>query len=138
MATVSLDRRLDAPPDVVRPLIEDVQGFMAAGGFDEVTVEGDRLHLANVLGFARIELTLELIDDPEAILAYEQVDGIFEEMVTRYGLEAANGGSRVTATTEFRLGGIAGSVLEATIVKRQRRREVTGQFDYLAAQVGDP
>lgn len=137
MAVISLEREFDAPPEVVRPMMEDVERFMAAGGFDEARVDGDTLTLINRLGFATIQLTLEVVDDPDAVVAYRQHEGIFDAMETRYTLEPANGGSRVTATTEFTLGGIPGTVLDSTIIKRQRTREIKGQFDYLEAALDD-
>ena len=135
MAVISLERMIEAPPEVVRPLMEDVERFMAAGGFDEARVDGDTLTLVNRLGFARIQLTLEVVDDPEAVVAYRQREGIFDSMETRYTLEATEGGSLVTAETEFTLGGIPGSVLDSTIIKRQRTREIKGQFDYLDGEI---
>lgn len=154
MASVTLSQQIDASPEAVREVVADAEPFMAAGGFDEVTVEGDRLELVNVLGLATMELELELIEDPDAELAYEQVDGIFESMETRYAVEPADGGqasaasrtasdqrsdggTEVTATTEFTLGGVAGSVLDATVIKRQRKREIRAQFDYLEDAVSD-
>lgn len=137
MAVVSMDRWLDAPVETVRSLVEDAERFMEAGQFDEVRLEGATLHLANVIGFARIELTLELLEEPDTTLGYRQRDGIFEEMETRYTVEAADGGTRVTAITEFTLGGVTGTVLDNTVIKRQRRREITNQFDYLEREIAE-
>jgi len=58
--------------------------FMRASGFDEVHVDGETVRVANEMGIATIELTLELVDRPDADLAYEQRKGIFEEMRTAY------------------------------------------------------
>ncbi len=137
MAVVSMDRWFDAPVEAVRPLVEDVERFMAAGQFDEVRLDDGTLHLVNVLGFARIELSLEVMDEPDAALAYRQREGIFEEMETRFTVEAADGGTRVTAVTEFSLGGVTGTVLDNTIIKRQRKREIANQFDYLERAVAE-
>lgn len=136
MASVTLTRRIDAPPEAIRAAIADVERFMEAGGFDEIAVEGDEMRIVNVLGFARIELIVELLRDPDAALAYEQRDGVFESMTTRYTVEPAPDGAEVTATTEFTLGGVVGSVLDATLIERQRRREIAAQFDYLESAVG--
>ncbi|MFB6302365.1 MAG: hypothetical protein ABEH78_05840 [Haloferacaceae archaeon] len=47
-------------------------------------------------------------------------------------------GSEVTATTRFAVGaGPIGDVLDATIVGRQRRRELTAQLDWLEAVTTD-
>lgn len=135
MEAVTLTRRIEASVEVIHEAITDVEPFMRAGGFDEVTVEGDTVTIANTLGFARIELTLELTDDPDAALAYRQQDGIFEEMLTRYTIDPDGDGAIVTATTEFTLGGVAGSVLDATLIKRQRKRELSAQFEYLESIV---
>ncbi|SDY75892.1 hypothetical protein SAMN05216564_10994 [Halopenitus persicus] len=68
-----------------------------------------------------------------------QQEGIFEAMTTSYTVTAADGGSEVTATTEFALDvAIVGDVLDATVIKRQRRRELEAQFDWLEAQTAEP
>nr|WP_256335738.1 hypothetical protein [Halopenitus persicus] len=60
-------------------------------------------------------------------------------MTTSYTVTAADGGSEVTATTEFALDvAIVGDVLDATVIKRQRRRELEAQFDWLEAQTAEP
>ncbi|MEF8776230.1 MAG: SRPBCC family protein [Haloarculaceae archaeon] len=133
MQTVSLDRWIDAEPAPVQAAMEDLGRFMRAAGFDEVTVDGDSIHIENSVGIFAIELDLDLLEDGD--LAYEQRDGIFREMTTVYDLAAEEGGTRVTATTDFELAAaFAGPVLDATVVKRQRKRELRGQFDYLEAR----
>lgn len=114
--------------------MSDAQAFMEAGGFDEVSVDGDRIHLQNGVGLLTIDLELRRLPDADADFAYEQVEGIFSSMETRFVVRPAGGGSEVTATTEFALdASIVGPILESTIVKRQRRREFAGHFEYLAA-----
>ncbi|MFB6354693.1 MAG: SRPBCC family protein, partial [Halobacteriales archaeon] len=76
----------------------------------------------------------DVVEAPDAVLAYEQRDGIFESMRTRYTLEPVEEGARVTATTEFTLGGVVGTVLDSTLVMRKRRQELNAQFDYLEEQ----
>ena len=149
MESISLSRSVAAPPDAVRALVRDVEPFMRAAGFDTVEVSeassetrtvtgegGERLTIGKGFAMASIELDLVLVDDPETVLAYEQHDGIFEEMWTGYSLAETDGGCEVTATTEFALdvAGV-GAILDATVIKRQRRRELTAQFDYLAAEI---
>lgn len=132
MESISLSRTIDAPPDEVRPLIEDAEPFMRAAKFDAVTLDGDRLTIENGFAIARIELDLRLVDEPGTVLAYEQVDGIFEEMWTGYEIEATEAGTTVTARTDFALDvDVVGGVLDATVIKRQRTRELEAQFDYL-------
>ncbi len=133
MQSVTVTRELDADPETVRAAMADVGEFMRAAKFDEVTVDGDVVTIANSVGLATIELVLDVADDPEAVLAYEQRDGIFEEMVTRYYLsETPDGGTEVRATTEFALQArLIGPLLDATVIKRQRRVELTNQFDWL-------
>lgn len=135
MQTVSVSRTLDADPDAVRAAIADVEPFMRAGGFTEATASADEIHLRQDLGLGHIELYLDVVDDPDAELTYEQREGIFESMRTSYALDPVEDGTRVTATTEFALGGVVGSVLDATIIKRKRRQELGAQFDWLEAQV---
>lgn len=133
MQTVTVERAIDAPPAAVRDALSRVQPFVAASGFDRVAVDGDTVEVANDVGVASIELTLELVDDPDADLAYVQTAGIFEEMATTYVVEPTDDGSLVTATTEFALDvAVVGSVLDATVIKRQRRSELESQFDWLA------
>lgn len=134
--TVSVSRDLHADPESVEALVEDVVAFTEAGGFDEVDVEGDRMRLRNGVGIATMELTLELVDTSDAALAYRQVEGIFSEMETRYTIEATEIGSRITGTTSFELDvALVGDLLDATVIKRQRRREIEGQFDWLEAKL---
>jgi len=133
METVTVTETFDGDVDHVRDAITDVGPFMRAAGFDEVTVDGDIVRIANHVGLATIELELEIIEESNAVLAYEQRDGIFEEMVTRYTLTEVPEGIEVEGTTEFALQArLIGPVLDATVISRQRRRELTAQFDYLA------
>jgi carbon monoxide dehydrogenase subunit G len=135
MNSVTVSRHVAAPPDAVRERMHDVAQFMRAGGFDEVAVDGQRLELVNGVGIATSELTLELFEEDGSALAYRQRDGIFEEMVTRYTVEPTDGGSEVTATTEFAIDvALVGDLMDATIIKRQRRKELTAQFDWLEAE----
>lgn len=132
--TVSLDRWIDGDPETVLAAMEDLGPFMRAAGFDEVTVDGNSIRIENSVGIFSIALDLELIDERD--LAYEQTDGIFREMTTVYELVAEDGGTRVTVTTDFELAAaFAGPILDATVIKRQRKRELRGQFDYLEAQM---
>lgn len=137
METVSISRTFDASADAVRAELEDVGPFMEGAGFDEVTVDGDRMTIENSVGLLTIDLELRLLET-EAALAYEQIDGIFGSMMTRYDLDELADGVTVTATTEFELDkSLVGPILDATIISRQRKRELTQQFDYLDSQVAD-
>lgn len=134
MNSVTLSRTIDAPPATVRESMTQIDRFMRASGFDDVTVDGETVHVANEVGIATIGLTLELVDRDEADLAYEQREGIFEEMRTTYVVTPATDGSEVEATTEFALDvAIVGNVLDSTLIERQRRKELTAQFDWLEA-----
>lgn len=138
MQTVTVSRMIDAPADAVRNAIVDVEPFMRSAGFDDVTVEGDEIRLVNRVGIATIELTLERVDDPDALLAYEQREGIFDSMRTVYHIaDAGTEGTRVEATTDFSLDvALVGDLLDATIIRRQRRKELEAQFDHLDATLG--
>jgi len=133
MQSVTVTRDVDVPPDVVRKRIADVPSFMRAAGFDDVAVDGDRMRIANTVGWLfEIELDLQMVERDDAVLAYEQRDGIFEAMTTAYWVDGADGGSTVRAKTEFALDvAYAGPAFDATVVQRQRRAEITKQFDYL-------
>lgn len=138
MESISLSRTIGAPPDEVRALVEDVEPFMRAAGFDAVSVDGDRLTIENGFAIASIQLDLELVDDPEAVLAYQQVDGIFEEMYTAYELAETEVGTKVTARTDFALDvSVVGGFLDGTVIRRQRKQELRKQFDYLEAETGE-
>jgi hypothetical protein len=132
MNSVTLSRTIDAPPPVVRESMNELDQFMRASGFDEVHVDGETVRVANEVGIATIELTLDLVDRPDADLAYEQREGIFEAMRTAYTVTPVPIGSEVVATTEFALDvAIVGDLLDSTVIKRQRRKELTTQFDWL-------
>lgn len=132
METVTVERPIDASPDAVRDAMHDLEPFMASAGFDHVTVDGDRLTVANQVGPKEIELELVVEDEDDAALAYRQVDGIFEEMTTRYLLEEGEDGVHVEAETAFALDlAVVGGFLDATVISRQRRRELEAQMDYL-------
>ena len=152
MNTVSVSRTVDVSPAVAADRLSDLDALMDAAGFDEVHVDGDRVRVVNHVSLATMELTVSVIES-DAELAYEQVDGIFDEMVTRYEIEGNDagdedsvedgvasdgggaGGTTVTATTEFAVGtGPLGDLLDTTIIARQRRRELTAQLAYLAGE----
>lgn len=137
METVSLEQTFETPPATVRALVSDVEPFIQASGFDTVSVAGSLVHIENSVGLASIELDLELVDEPGTVLAYEQRDGIFKEMRTRYELDAEDGATTLKATTEFALDvALVGLILDATVIKRQRRKELSAQFKYLSEQIG--
>jgi len=60
MDSVTLSRTIDASPTVVRESMNRLDQFMRASGFDEVHVDGETVRVANEMGIATIELTLEL------------------------------------------------------------------------------
>lgn len=137
MTSVTASRTYASPPNTVREEIRDnLASFVDAGGFDSVEVEDGRMRMKRSLGFATIELTVRLDAEADAVLAFEAVEGIFERMRTEYHVHADDGGSRVTASTDFTLGGVFGTVLDATLVSKQRKREFEEQFDYLEAELG--
>ena len=139
MNEVTLSRRIEAPPETVRDAVEDVEPFVRSSGFDEVEVAGETARVANDVGVASTELTLELVDDPDATLAYEQREGVFEEMRTEYAVAPSVEGCEVTATTAFALDvALLGDLLDATLIKRQRRRELSAQFDWLEDRCEGP
>ena len=132
METVSVDTTVDDPPEVVAGRLHGYEPLMESAGFDEVHVDDDRIRVVNAVGLATLELTVELVE-ADAELAYEQVGGMFEEMVTRYELEPTDDtATHVAATTEFQLGAaLVGDLLDATVITRQRRTELEGQLKYL-------
>lgn len=139
MQTISLSRDYDTDPEDVRALVEDVKAFTEAGGFDEVDVDGTRIKLRNGVGIATMELTLEIDTEADAALAYRQEEGIFAEMETRYEVEQTATGSRLTGTTSFELDvTLVGDILDATVIKRQRRKEIEAQFDWVEEELESP
>jgi len=134
METVTVTETIDADIDTLRDAMTDIGPFMRAANFDDVAVDGDIVRITNHVGLATIELELEIIDAEQAALAYEQRDGIFDEMTTRYTLAETTDGVEVRARTDFAVQArLIGPVLDATVVSRQRRRELTAQFEYLAS-----
>ncbi|MFB6153833.1 MAG: SRPBCC family protein [Halodesulfurarchaeum sp.] len=139
METVSRSRELPYPPDAVREVIhDDIAAFMRASDFDSVRVEGEQIEVSRSIGLATLSLSLSLRPDQDATLAYEQESGIFERMETRYTVSGTDEGARVVAKTDFTLGGVLGSVLDATVIRAQRQSEFEGQFDYLEDVLGGP
>lgn len=138
MQSITISRDLAASPDEVRSLVQDVEPFMRAAGFSTVEVEGDSLTIGKGFAVAKIQLDLRLLEEPDSILAYEQVDGVFEHMHTGYVLEETDEGCRISATTDFELDVAAvGALLDATVIRRQRTKELEQQFDYLETAVGE-
>ncbi|MFW5955778.1 MAG: SRPBCC family protein [Halorhabdus sp.] len=136
MASVERSRVLGAEPGVVEDLLTgDVEALVTAAGYDSVTVEGDRIDIEQRLGLATLSLTLRRRSDAEATLAIEQEEGHFETMWTEYDVEPTDGGTELTARTEFTLGGVAGSVLDETLVRRQRTKELEAQLDDVEQRV---
>jgi hypothetical protein len=132
MATVSVRRELDVDGETVRERVHDVEAFMRAAGFDEVRRDGRRVGVSNSVGPVTIELELDLYDDPDAELAYRQRECIFESMNTTYAVTDAGDATVVAAQTGFSFDvAVVGSALDATVIKRQRRRELNAQLDYL-------
>ena len=136
MERVSLTRTVPADPETVTDLITDVAPFMRAAGFDEVTLDGDDLDITNRVGLFEIELALEIVET-DAVLRYEQRQGIFESMTTEYTLEAVDSGTEVTATTEYNALDlpVLGEMIDSTVISRQRKTELNKQFDWLVEQV---
>jgi hypothetical protein len=131
MESVSVTRTFEGPAGPVREAMADLEPFMKAAGFDTVTVDGDRCTIENSVGLLTIVLDLRLIET-DAELAYEQVEGIFETMETRYVVDEGEATTTVTATTEFALdASLVGPLLDGTVISRQRRKELTKQFDYI-------
>jgi len=136
MQSITVSRRVEASPERVREAMGDLEAFMLGAKFTDVTVEGDEIHLENQVGLATVTLDLRVVEKPGTALAYEQADGFFETMTTEYTVEAVDEGCEVTATTDFALDvAIVGQILDATVIKRQRRHELESQFDWLESEV---
>ncbi|WP_436925403.1 SRPBCC family protein [Halosimplex amylolyticum] len=136
MQSVTVSRRVDAPPERVRAAMGDLEELMLAAGFTDVTVDGADMHLENQVGLATVTLDLRVVET-DADLAYEQADGFFEVMDTEYRVTpVGDEASEVTATTDFALDvALVGQILDATVIKRQRRHELEQQFDWLEDEV---
>ncbi|MFQ3294943.1 MAG: hypothetical protein ACI8VE_002024 [Natrialbaceae archaeon] len=138
MASVTRSRFLQADPESIERLItDDVLGFIRAAGFDSVTVDGENINVERRLGLATLSLTLRPIETDDATLAFEQESGLFERMTMRYVTEPTDDGTELVAKTEFTLGGVTGSVLDDTMVRRQRTNEIEDQFDYVEREIQD-
>jgi hypothetical protein len=102
-----------------RPVTLHVVGpfrVRSAGSFARLAERGFELFQ---VGLATVTLDLRVVDS-EADLAYEQTDGFFETMTTEFALDVA----------------LVGQVLDATVIKRQRRSELESQFDWLESGIG--
>ncbi|MFB6093267.1 MAG: SRPBCC family protein [Haloquadratum sp.] len=133
MQTVTVERDVPRDVETVRERMRDVEAFLRAAGFDTVDHRDGVVEIANQVGPVRIELTLELLDDVDADFAYRQREGLFETMTTTVRTTETDDGTRVEAETDFELGAaVVGSVLDATVIKRQRTRELNAQLEYLA------
>lgn len=137
MESVTVTRAIDAPPEAIEAAMDDWAGFVRAAGFDGVDVQGETIRVWNAVGPAEIELELEVVGDEDAALAYEQRDGIFEEMWTGYFTRAREDDTTtVEAVTTFEMGvPVVGGVLDSTVISRQRRRELEDQLEWLASTV---
>ena len=136
MKRVDAERDLDAPVEAVQQAIEgDMEEFIRSAGFDSVTVDGDEFVFSRNVGLATIELTVERDRDSSATLAFDAVEGMFDEMRSEYDVVPTADGSRITAWTEFTLGGTVGTILDSTVVARMRKKEFVQQFDYLETRL---
>ncbi|WP_137285739.1 SRPBCC family protein [Halorussus salinisoli] len=146
MKTVSVTREFDTPAGVVREAIRDAETFLRAVGF-EVDRDGETLTLTKSVAVKQIELRVRLVDD-DATLSYEQVEGVFGEMRTRYTVTETDGGCSVTTDTRFEppTSGFGTFVTESA-VQMQRRNELADLETFLeerssttkpAAGVADP
>lgn len=137
METVTVTRSFDAPEVAVREVVlDDIPAFVRASGFDRIDVVDEAITVSKDIGMATFELTLEQRESNH-LLAFEQTEGLFDRMWTDYRLDSDEDGSKLTATTEFSLGGVLAPVLEPTMITRQRTREFERQFDYVAVALAD-
>lgn len=138
MNSVSLSRSVDAPVDAVRDDMDDLAAFTEAAGFDDVRVDGDTVHITNHVGLLEIELELVVTESTPTRLVLEQRDGIFEHMETVYTVDGDRGSCEVAAETTFALDvALVGQVLDATVIQRQRTRELAAQLDWLERRAAD-
>lgn len=132
METASVEREFEVAPTVVEDVLDDVTTFYDAAGF-EVDRDGERLELVKRLAIARFELDVELVDDEDAALAYEQVDGPFAAMRTRYLVDETDDGSRLTIETNFEAPTSGfGTFINGALIKRQRGTELDAMEELLA------
>ncbi|MFB6153629.1 MAG: hypothetical protein ABEJ27_05195 [Halodesulfurarchaeum sp.] len=131
MTTVSVERTFDAPIDEVRAVLRDMEGIFEDAGFD-VECEAGRVHLKKSIGPSEIELDIAFLEEESAAVGYEQIDGPFETMKTRYFLQSARGGTRLQVETAYKTPRFGwGSFLNSALVKRQRQNELAAIGDRL-------
>ena len=132
MNSVSLSRSVDRSVQSVRESMADLEAFTEAAGFDEVVVEGDTVTITNHVGLLELSLDLVVVEDEPESLVLELTDGIFESMTTWYTVTGDTESCEVTAETEFALDvAVVGQVLDATVIRRQRTKELENQLDWL-------
>lgn len=124
MDTVSVERTFDAPPSRVRDLLGDKSSFFSAVGFD-VEQHGDTLTLRRTVAIKQIELTIRLLDEDVA-LGYEQIDGPFEQMETRYAVDEHADGSTLSVETAFESPTVGmGTFINEGVVEKFRQQELS-------------
>lgn len=134
MDTATVEREFEVAPEILEGVVTDVTTFYDAAGF-EVERDGDRLELVKRLAIARFELDVELVEDDGAALAYEQVDGPFADMRTRYLVDATEGGSRLTIETNFEAPSSGfGTFINGALIKRQRGTELDAAEELVTEQ----
>lgn len=132
MKTVTRQRELDASETDIRDAITDVETFMQSAGFDEIERDGNTLTLGKAHGLLKVKLVVRLLDEDDSVLAYEQEEGIFAEMTSRYTVEAQQEGVDVHASTRFEIDEtLDDSMLDEATVATQRGKELEAQLDYL-------
>jgi hypothetical protein len=136
MDAASVQREFEVEPAVLADVLADVTTFYETAGF-AVERDGQRLELVKRLAIARFELVVELREDEEAALAYEQIDGPFATMRTRYLVEETDAGSRLTIETTFEAPASGfGSFINGALIERQRGTELDAMAERIDEDSG--
>jgi hypothetical protein len=134
METISVDREYGAPERRVRSVLENVTEFFDAAGF-EVDCTDNGFELSKRVAVTQFELHVNLYESESATLAYEQISGPFEEMMTHYHVKSSLNGSCLNIETSFDPPTTGfGAFLNRAVVKRQRQAELDAVASLLEAQ----
>jgi hypothetical protein len=124
MRTVRTVSGFDASVPGLRGVLANVELFLDAAGFE---TRRDGVHL-EVSGWSAVggrTLTIEIVRDDEAVLAYRHVAGPLETMRTRYLVDKTGGRARLGIETAFEPPSDApGALVDERAIERRHHREL--------------
>lgn len=124
MRTVRTVSGFDASVLGLRGVLANVELLLDAAGF-ETRRDGVQLRLSGWSAVDGRTLTIEIVRDDEAVLAYRHVAGPFEAMHTRYLVDRRGGRARLGIETAFEPPSDGpGSLVGEEAIDRRHHREL--------------